>query len=546
MNTIPSPPSTADFGGNIVSSLGAFWTTFYQDVSLVKSYGGGSGLLAAQFYLNFLETAATLGKDELPVFHREQWHPIIIRKSRRDVGSSLRIVSGQQPPVFIGQQPPDTEYVPGKVYRVGAPANRFGQVGYATIIQGWDAGIDRIMDQIVGPKTTLLRNVHFQVLESTITFLPEYDPFKDPNFPRRVVQDPQTGLQDEEILLWGTHALIDKFYVRDHFGYAVELNETSTQLYMDRVSSLWNLRFGGTTLELFQESVGRMLAVPTIKEDGEIVEQVYTESNGDTSVVTNLNVYRCAALESVLPVVVPGAVLNRGDFITNTIRLYSKLDTTKFFSGNGRTLTEFLSDVPALFLPKALIGNYTAPGGFIAKWEDTDITFHGTDNNGNPKLRFDLGGQPQDLDLFWEEIWKRAETTNVSLSDTFAGFLSSPPPYFKENVGVGTINPLKFYMDNSLKANASVLVVDFPALRPYIRSLDILAKLRYLIPAHTHLFIVARQEITEAPFDLGLESIDEVNKYHGKALKEIAGDGPAEDVLNYGDNIITRWVKKCS
>jgi len=546
MKTIPSQPSTADFGGNVVASLGSFWTTFYQDVDLVKSYGGGSGLLAAQFYLNFLETAATLGKDELPVFHREQWHPIIIRKSRRDVGTNLRIVSGQQPLVTIGPQPLDTEYVPEKVYHVGAPASRFGQIGYETIIQGWESGIDRVMDQIVDPKTTLLRNVHFQIKADTITFLPDYDPFDDPNFPRRVVQDSETGAQDEEILLWGSHALTDKFYVRDHFGYAINLTETSTQLYQDRVSSLWNMRFGGTTLELFQESVGRMLGVPTIKGDGEVVEQVYIEANGDTSVVTNSNAYRCAPLESVLPSVVPGATLDRGAFITNTIRLYSKLDTTKFFSGNGRTLTEFLEDVPALFLPKALIGNYSAPGGFIAKWEETPITFHGNDGNGNPKLRFDLGGQPQDLELFWREIWGRAELTEESLADTFAEFLASPPPYFQEGVSVGTINPLKFYMDNSLKANASVLVVDFPALRPYIRSLDILARLRYLIPAHTHLFIVARQEIAEAPFDLGLQAIDEVDKYHGKALKETAGNGPVDDVLNYGDSIITRWVKKCS
>jgi len=306
MKTIPSQPSTADFGGNVVASLGSFWTTFYQDVDLVKSYGGGSGLLAAQFYLNFLETAATLGKDELPVFHREQWHPIIIRKSRRDVGTNLRIVSGQQPLVTIGPQPLDTEYVPEKVYHVGAPASRFGQIGYETIIQGWESGIDRVMDQIVDPKTTLLRNVHFQIKADTITFLPDYDPFDDPNFPRRVVQDSETGAQDEEILLWGSHALTDKFYVRDHFGYAINLTETSTQLYQDRVSSLWNMRFGGTTLELFQESVGRMLGVPTIKGDGEVVEQVYIEANGDTSVVTNSNAYRCAPLESVLPSVVPG------------------------------------------------------------------------------------------------------------------------------------------------------------------------------------------------------------------------------------------------
>jgi hypothetical protein len=546
MNTIPSTPGTAEFGSNIVASLGSFWTTLYQDSDLVKSYGGGTGIDAAQIYLNFLEVAATLGKASIPVFHREQWHPIIIRKSRRDVGNNLKIPFGQQPLVSFGPQPTDTEYLPEKVYSVGGPANRFGQVGYETIIRGWAHGIDRVMDQIVDPQVVLLRNVHFQIKADTITFLDHFDPFDNPSFPRRVVRDPTTGEIDEEILLWGTHALTDNFYVRDHFGYAINLNETSTQLYLDRVCALWNLRFGGTTLEIFKEACGQMLGVQTIREDGEVIEQVYTESNGDIAVVTDKHAYRFTDLETLRPVVVPGASFNRGDYLTNTIKLYHKLDTTKFFSGNGRTLDEFLADVPALFLPKALIGNYSAPGGFIAKWEDTDIVFHGNDANGNPKLRFALGGQEQDLDLFWEEIWARAEQTNQSLADTFAEFLSSPPPYLQEGITVGTLNPLKFYMDNCLKANASVLVVDFPALRPYIRSLDILARLRKLIPAHTFLFIVARQEIAEEPFDLGLEASDELEKYHGKALEEIAGEGAVGDTLNYGDSIITRWVKKCS
>lgn len=44
------------------SWLGSFWTTLYTDKAFIYAYCKGSGLAAAQLYLNFLEAANSLSR----------------------------------------------------------------------------------------------------------------------------------------------------------------------------------------------------------------------------------------------------------------------------------------------------------------------------------------------------------------------------------------------------------------------------------------------------------------------------------------------------
>jgi hypothetical protein len=547
MKTVVAPPSSLELGRSVCAGLGAFWLRLYQDRRLISRYCDGSGLQAAQIYLNFVEVAAALGRRSIPVFHRERWLPIVIRRSQQNLGEFQRIKVGQEPTIVMGPQPADTDYLEGQVFKVGRPAYRFGMVGYPTEAAGFVDGITHISDQIASPSTVLTKNTEFQIQEDTVVFLSEHDPFTAPDYARRTIEDPVTGETDEELLLWGYHGLQEQNLVRDNFGYAIDLQKDSSPAYWDQTNALWDLRFNGTPLSQFRQAVGEMLGVATIKTDGEVIEEVIAESDGSTSVVTNQRVYKISDLEELRSEAVPGAVFNQGDYLSNTVKLYPRLDPDKFLALNGRTLGEFLTDVPALYLPKGIIGNYSSPIGFIAKWEETEIRYFGDDSNGNPKLRFELGGPAQELDLFWQEIWDRAEADNESLSDFFASYLTSPPPYFALEQVVGSINPMKFYMQNFLKVNAGCLVVDFQALPAYIRSLEILGRLRRLIPAHTFLFIVARQEISEEPYDMGLETSDTLVKYNGLALSEVAGDGLEEDALQYGHGPVTiRWIRKCT
>lgn len=533
-------PFTGDAGNSVRNSIGSFWSIIYKDTALLSAYFSGSGLVAAQVYLEFLEAQASLGRLAIPNFHRERWYPMVIRKSQKNRGKA--VTCGQQPPLVVGPQLQDTDYVPGATYEVGGSAVRYGMVGYPVYDGRVDAGVTTISEDIVSPAKVLTSRVQFVAENGDLLFIKSEDPFRPGSpFPRRVVQDPVTGEEDEEILLWGTDILQDREFMYDHFGYAVELREPTGRVYADRVNALWDLRFNASELAVLRKAIADMLGVAVTTRD-EVVEAVLPNQ-----VITDESVYNLGPEEELLPEVVAGATIPAGSFLTDTVRLYHHLDTRNFEEANGISLGQFVSDVPSLYLPAGVVGNYASGVGFVVTYQDQPIFFEGNDANGNPKLRFEVGADSSVSDSYWQGVWDNAELRGESLADVFSEFLYSPPPYYSDGLVVGEINPMKFFMDNALYANGALLVVDFVKLPPYITSLDVLSRLKKLIPAHILLLIVGRQSATDE-FDMGVDVTESTVKYHAVQPADAADPSqPTEDAMSYKDcPVKTRWIKVCS
>lgn len=538
-------PFTGDAGNSVRNSLGAFWSIIYKDTGLLSAYFSGSGLVAAQVYLEFLEAQASLGRLSIPNYHRERWYPIVIRRSQRNTGKAVSIICGQQPPLYVGPQPQDTQYTPNTSYFVGGAASRHGMVAYPIYDGTVNAGVSSISDDVVKPTQVLRQKVHFIVEKDSVLFITSEDPFREGSpFPRRTVQT-ETGELDEEILLWAADVLQDREFTYDHFGYAVGFRDKTNQLYADRVNALWDLRYKASELSVLRKAIGDMIGV-AVTTSQEVVEAIVEDENG-LKVVTDVSVYSVGAEESLHPSVSVGETLEPGTFLTQTVRLYHHLDTRNFAAANGISLGQFIRDVPSLYLPAGIVGNYNAGVGFAVTYEDVPLTFEGVDENGNPKLRFELGADPLVAQSYWEEVWENAETRGESLADVFSEFLFAPPPYHVSGEVVGEINPMKFYMDNSLYANGAVLVVDFGKLPPYITSLNVLSRLKTLLPAHILLLVVGRQDVADE-FDIGEDSLESLETYHALALSDVADPSqPVDDTMIYKDcPVKTRWIRQCS
>jgi hypothetical protein len=538
-------PFTGDVGNSVRNSLGAFWSIVYKDTSLLSAYFSGSGLVAAQVYLEFLEAEASIGRLTIPNYHRERWYPVVIRKSQRNTGKAVAIICGQQPPLVVGPQPEDTQYIPNISYDIGGAASRHGMVAYPIYDGTINAGVSSISDDVITPDRVLTRNMHFIIEKDSVLFVQSEDPFRPGTpYPRRVVLN-EDGTTDEEILLWAADALQDREFMYDHFGYAVEFRDPTNQLYADRVNALWDLRYKASELSVLRKAIGDMLGAP-VTTSQETVEAIVQDENGQ-KVVTDIAVYRIGPDEELRDEVIVGAVIESGEFLTNTVRLYHHLDTRNFEAANGIPLGTFIEDVPSIYLPAGVVGNYAAGVGFAVTYEDVPLTFEGNDSSGNPRLRFEVGADPAVANSYWIGVWNNAEARGESLADVFSEFLYAPPPYHVVGEQVGEINPMKFFMDNSLYANGAILVVDFGKLPPYITSLNVLSRLKTLIPAHILLLVVGRQDVADE-FDLEEDSEESFEAYHAVALADTADPSqPVDDALIYKDcPVITRWIKQCN
>jgi len=534
------------FGAKIFTALGDYWTKLYTDARLIERISEGNGLAAAQTYLEFVETVMCLDRKEMPAYHRELYIPIVIKLSERNTGQTLKI--GQKPKVSVGPQTGSSLYQQGAIFTVGGPAPLKDTIPYPIHSIKFDKGIDAIHNKLFVPTSTLVSSQDFYVENNTLFIRKGLDPFESPNYPVRTVVN-SNGEEDKEILLWGTNALVDQDFVYNSYGYALGRFDKNPEVYLNQLNALWDLQFVGTDIQVVKQAAAALVNVPCVKEPSEQIEVVTTGQDGQLYVVTDHHSYLVERPDTLLPHIVPGGVLYKGDYLTDAVKVYWNLDTQRFvYPANDKiTLDSFLAEVPSLYLPKAVIGNYTADTGVILTWEQVPVTYEGLDDNGNWKIKFNLKTNAGKESLLWQEIWERAERDNVDLAQVFSSFITQPAG----NIGstIGSINPMQYYMDNFLKANATVVTVNFNSLPASITSLRALTRLKSVVPAHTLLITLGRLTVSELPYDLTTSGSDVVNTYDAfKVFDEANVHGSVSTATNltYRDsNIQTKWIRRC-
>lgn len=437
-------------GDTLYSWLGSIWRTLNKGDGMVRGLQAARGIRMAQLYLDVLEAAKLQDRNGAPVFHRELWHPIVVRRSQRDSAQENMLSIGMDGE--IGPQPEGSVYGEGTVFRMGKMANFADFVTYP-LSSGISGGAMSIVDNIVNPKVVLKKgdDADFVIRNNTIVFrreddpLSEQSPFEKFDIPGSASDDPEDA--DVEAVLWASDVLFDRNYIADHLSYALGADAPSSDVVKRILNAAWSSVASGLTPELVKTLMAAMLNIPVIQNKTETVIDI-SRSEDATLVRTNAGVYKVSPKATLRMDVYSGAVLKRGDLLDESLRIYPFLNVAGAETDAGFSVP-LEQDIPSIPVPRDILRAKTEHGVYVM-WGETVVKRSASspsDANGMPHLYFDIGGSEDDVSAFWNDVWAKAEEDGVSM-ESYLGPEGSP------------VSPAEFFVRNLVGANTIFAVVD--------------------------------------------------------------------------------------
>ena len=340
------PEGFAEKAGNTLYMwLGSLWRSIHKGDKMIRGLQSARGIRLAQLYLDIIESARLQDRNGAPVFHRELWHPVVVRLSRRDTAQENMIEVGIDGE--IGEQPAGSMYGEGTVFCLGKMANFQDYVTYP-IDAEIAGGAVSIVDNIVNPTVMMERGKDFEIRNRSIIFHRDNDPLGEASKFERydipgVLDDNGDEIPDMEAVLWASDVLIDKNYIADHISYALGANAPSSDVVKRIVNAAWSSVASGLTPELINTLIAAMLNIPVIQHEKETVRDIYIEKDDDGNgvsriVTTDLGTYRVSLKATMRRRVVPGATLVKGELLDESVRIYPFLNNVKIEEDYSRTV----------------------------------------------------------------------------------------------------------------------------------------------------------------------------------------------------------------
>ena len=418
-------------GQTLFSFLGQFWHHVYEDPDFAERFCEAAGLLSAQMEQRKNEAKAASGRRLLPAYSRERWMCVKLHQDTRNAGKASVIQASPSAPV-LGPQTAESGYIQNTVPVIGPGRQVSGQTTY--VLPASIVSAESLHERAFDPEISLDVGTDFTISEGSIVFEYGKDPVSDPRFRKDV--------DGHGTVVWLKNALVDKNFVSDYAGYVLKMHLASSQRNLDTINAFWDIINTGATVGGLSYFVCKALGVPCA-EERETVKSISRSQDGYV-ITTDKHSY-----ESLFePSVSRGQVLTHGAPLTKAVRLVEK-------PGASGDSFDVLFLKQGFFLDKLISGLGFSP-------DETDIVYYGQDENGHPKLKFAVYGNPVDADAFFEGCWRRCEEQNVDMSS----FL--PPTQISNTtkVGdvVGTIRPASFMLDNLVGSNVVFVRIDLSLL----------------------------------------------------------------------------------
>lgn len=510
-NSIQSVPSgLIDQEANtLFKFLGSFWRNIHEDRTFIQNLQKVRGIKLAQFYLDLLESLKLQDRKGAPVFHRELWKPLILRRSKQDTSQEnlLKLSDG----AAIGPQPEGSKYGEGTVLSLGSFTALEDYVTYP--VEGdIEAIVSGITNNIINPTVTYSVDTEFPsqnivYTNGTLIFPKDKDPFgENSEFEiYDVIEDSDSAditKLDQETVLWASNTLIDKNYIADHLAYALGVNCPSTYIVKRILNTIWDSVTGGLTPEFLRSILAALVNIPVIQETSEQVIDIITKEDQTKEVKTDKHtytIYKNAVLRDCVKI---GAELHRGDLLDQSIKIYPLLSepTQDKIDGTVEYASILKQDIPVISIPKTLLRTRTA-NGLAVNWEPTDVLWEpdNYDKNNHRRLYFNLGGSEEDVQAFWEDVWEYTEQHNIDLDEIFE---ACEPEV--TNIGddsaeepVWQVIPAAFFLKHMLGGNTLIITVD----RSQIEDISLLRDsiffnlLNEVLPAGLRLFFIEHLQV---------------------------------------------------
>jgi hypothetical protein len=528
----------------LFSWMRTFWTTLYKDKDFVKYLQGSRALRAAQLYLDLLEAVQLLDHAKAPVFHRERWHPIIVRKSKRYTGDVTTIKLGPRGSAVLADNEtgqPEGVYREGQKLIVG-PGNKFdGLVTYG-LDDDIVSVVSCIVDSVADPKVVLSNGSDFKIVGRSIVIRDELDPFSEGSgFATFEVPESPDCAADEEAVMWACDTLIDKDFVFKYSGYAVGLRTESSEACSRIVRAVWDATTDGLSLQHLKDVIAAMLCVPQVLDDKERIDGIY-EADGRTKIITDKNVYMLGPSvgnDDLRSAVKTGNTLYKGDLFDRSVRIYPfvrRLDDVNVLTEYDAET--FKKDVTSLEIPAALVRDGNGPGFYVG-WDEVDIMCDGFDKNGNPKLSFDLGLDDYDDVRYWSSVWDYFEKSGKSMASCFKSIDSDN---IVEGSACGKVSPLEFFLEYVVGANTLIVVVDTDKVADDSPLFDpnFFNALKKLVPDHVRLYFIEHGSVVNDDYFGDIDGATE-----DEAESSVFAGEYDDDMYDSDDTVDSRWTRRC-
>ena len=357
------------------------------------------------------------------------------------------------------QEPNLVVYGGGRVFGDGTVYGQVERNSYGWIIPGTIKSIGLIVDNPWTPATIFdISNSSFDATTSVLRF--DENPFD--TVTSRLLYDSsgaavtyvdRAGVthQDRELVLWLRNVGFDQNDIFLRFGSIIKVAGASSATYRGTVEAVWRALLQGPSMEVLWRGLLASAGLQYVV-GSETVERVQVDFDG-LAVVTSKSVYRAAAAAT--------AVVQVGDVLIPGQRIF---DTVELIDGSDG-LPDTLTGLAGLVLNQGLIDGaavVTAPNG-PSSW-----TVIQDPVSGRPEFRFELLGDPADVEAFWAAVHARGlQGTTVGEA---TGAQAGDP-----------VNPAEFFVDNFF--NGRLLIILLKPMDFLTTETGFLDRIRGLIPA---------------------------------------------------------------
>jgi len=557
-NTFVYPGSDLDRARNLLALLGTFWSKNYTASDQLTSYVTATALTLAQTHRNTLEAAAALSRYDVPLFHREHFVPIVLRRSQTNSSITNIAKFDRDPALFNG----------ALIFDLPTNSQLFSFPLPHKLVNA-----AKIFNKITFPTVALAPNADFYVdnVNNALVFL--HDPFDNPAFLKKSAA--VNGKEDEEIILWAFCADYDYDYVFYQFAYALGLKLKTSEGYKDFVNAIFTgLLSGGASSADLSLALSAICNIPVALESVETVEAIEHDAHG-LFIATDKTVYRF--LDAAEPLVSVGQRVFAGQPLVDGFdiiefrprnpfhELQEDLPTyrqavTRFLATNGFEYVTTEADQNILLNVSetcpAIKKDLTAlalDNGFVSACFYGDLVFENREaplliDTAHPTnytyVHFPLNGLPADVKNFFDEVHARgirlAENkdecappnkkvgTLAHLLDSRAYAETEPGPEHLPK----TINPLRFLVENVLRNNVFVVRITVAALGQNQLGLYNIRHLKQLLPPQTAMIVIFDLEAAPDTVPSAQRITDAVDFFVG--AEPVEDDIPTERVIDLG------------
>ena len=83
------PNNDLNSASKLLSVVGSYWATTYLGMDFISDTLKAKSNLTAQTWVNFMELIASISRFTVPVFHHENWYPVVVKESEVNNFDSL-------------------------------------------------------------------------------------------------------------------------------------------------------------------------------------------------------------------------------------------------------------------------------------------------------------------------------------------------------------------------------------------------------------------------------------------------------------------------